>query len=73
MAAQDTETAAAPAPCAPCRGSGRVTAGLGGTPHAIPCPWCDGTGVTIAGRHAQDHAGAGDPAAGGSAGSAPTA
>ena len=63
MAAEDTEPAAAPAPCAPCRGTGRVTSCLGGTPHAIPCPWCDGTGVTIPGRNAQDHAGAGEPAA----------
>ena len=33
-----------PARCTACRGTGRVTSGLGGTPHEVPCPWCEGTG-----------------------------
>jgi DnaJ-class molecular chaperone len=30
--------------CRPCRGTGRVISGLGGTPREIVCPWCEGTG-----------------------------
>lgn len=30
--------------CRPCRGTGRVISGLGGTPSEVTCPWCDGTG-----------------------------
>ena len=41
--------------CSPCRGTGRLTSGLGGTPHEVVCPWCDGTGRRIPGRNAQEH------------------
>ena len=30
--------------CYPCRGTGKVISGLGGSPHEIPCPWCGGSG-----------------------------
>ena len=30
--------------CPPCRGTGTVVSGEGGTPHEVPCPWCGGTG-----------------------------
>ncbi len=39
--------------CRPCRGTGRVISALGGQPHELPCPWCDGTGRIIPGRDAQ--------------------
>ena len=41
--------------CNPCSGTGRLTSGLGGTPHEVVCPWCDGTGRRIPGRNAQEH------------------
>jgi DnaJ-class molecular chaperone len=62
MAAEETETAA-PRPCPPCRGTGRVISNLGGTSHGLPCPWCDGTGTEIPGRNAQEHAGEGERSA----------
>jgi hypothetical protein len=40
--------------CMPCRGTGKVISGLGGSPHELPCPWCDGTGHRIPGRDAQE-------------------
>ena len=30
--------------CYPCRGTGKVISGLGGSPHEITCPWCAGSG-----------------------------
>ncbi|MBB4664856.1 hypothetical protein [Conexibacter arvalis] len=30
--------------CRPCRGTGRLISGLGGTPREVTCPWCAGTG-----------------------------
>lgn len=30
--------------CRPCRGTGRLISGLGGTPNEVTCPWCDGSG-----------------------------
>jgi DnaJ-class molecular chaperone len=47
-----------PQPCAPCRATGTLTSNLGGTPHEVPCPWCDGTGTVEPGHDAQ----AGPPA-----------
>jgi DnaJ-class molecular chaperone len=44
-----TGTAACPA----CRETGRVISNLGGTPHEVPCPWCEGTGRRIPGHDAQ--------------------
>ncbi|MGH2859323.1 MAG: hypothetical protein ACRDMJ_17770 [Solirubrobacteraceae bacterium] len=39
--------------CSPCRGTGTLISGLGGTPHQVKCPWCQGTGRRIAGIDAQ--------------------
>ena len=39
--------------CTPCRGTGRVISGLGGEPKPVTCPWCEGTGVRVAGHDAQ--------------------
>jgi len=39
--------------CTPCRGTGRVISGKGGTPHAVTCPWCGGDGRFHPGRDAQ--------------------
>jgi DnaJ-class molecular chaperone len=33
-----------PSRCTACRGTGRVVSNLGGEPHVVSCPWCDGTG-----------------------------
>ncbi len=40
--------------CTPCRGTGQLISGLGGTPHQVTCPWCRGTGVRIPGIDAQE-------------------
>jgi hypothetical protein len=37
----------------PCRGTGRLTSGLGGQPHEVQCPWCQGSGRRMAGFDAQ--------------------
>jgi DnaJ-class molecular chaperone len=39
--------------CSPCRGTGRVISNLGGEPHEVTCPWCDGAGKFVPGRDAQ--------------------
>ena len=39
--------------CSPCRGTGMLTSNKGGEPHAVPCPWCGGTGRFVPGRDAQ--------------------
>jgi DnaJ-class molecular chaperone len=49
-APQDTHD---PAACTACRGTGEVISGLGGTPHRVQCPWCDGTGRYDAAHDAQ--------------------
>jgi DnaJ-class molecular chaperone len=33
-----------PTTCTACRGTGEVVSTLGGPPHHVRCPWCDGTG-----------------------------
>lgn len=43
------------AQCSACRGTGKVISGLGGTPHEVSCPWCEGTGAFQAGHDAQAH------------------
>jgi hypothetical protein len=48
--------------CTPCRGTGKLVSGLGGTPHEVTCPWCGGTGEFRAGRDAQQE-GPEDPGA----------
>jgi DnaJ-class molecular chaperone len=40
-------------PCPPCRATGKVVSNLGGTPHEVTCPWCEGTGVLIPEHDAQ--------------------
>jgi hypothetical protein len=37
----------------PCRGTGRLSSGLGGELHEVQCPWCHGTGRRIPGIDAQ--------------------
>ncbi|MCK9248664.1 MAG: hypothetical protein M0P31_06770 [Solirubrobacteraceae bacterium] len=44
-----------PKECSPCRGKGRLQSNAGGEPHEVVCAWCDGTGVEIPGRDAQEH------------------
>jgi len=39
--------------CTPCRGTGKLSSGLGGEPHEVICPWCGGTGEFQSGRDAQ--------------------
>jgi DnaJ-class molecular chaperone len=46
--------------CSPCRGTGKLSSNLGGTPHEVRCPWCQGTGTRIPGIDAQQ-----EPAEGG--------
>lgn len=53
MADEPLPEDAAPQPCSPCRGTGRLLSGAGGTQHEVSCPWCEGGGVTIPGHDAQ--------------------
>jgi DnaJ-class molecular chaperone len=49
--------------CTACRGTGKVLSSLGGTPHEVVCPWCEGSGHRIPGIDAQEHpAEGGEPA-----------
>ena len=41
--------------CTPCRGTGKLISGLGGDPHPVTFPWCEGTGRFSAGHDAQEH------------------
>jgi len=45
--------AAASRPCTACRGTGQVISNLGGEPHSVTCPWCDGGRVFLPGHDAQ--------------------
>ena len=50
--------------CTACRGTGKVLSSLGGTPHEVVCPWCEGSGHRIPGIDAQEHpAEGGEPTA----------
>jgi hypothetical protein len=40
-------------PCSACRGTGVVISNLGGEPHELDCPWCEGGGVRLRGHDAQ--------------------
>jgi DnaJ-class molecular chaperone len=42
-----------PSICTACRGTGEVISGLGGTPHRVPCPWCEGSGRFLPDHDAQ--------------------
>jgi hypothetical protein len=52
MTEQRSETSE-PEPCGACRGSGLVISHLGGEPHELPCPWCEGSGLRLRGHDAQ--------------------
>ena len=41
--------------CTPCRGTGKLVSGLGGSPHEVTCPWCGGSGRFSSGQDAQAH------------------
>jgi hypothetical protein len=47
--------------CHPCRGTGRLVSTLGGSPHVVDCPWCEGSGRFQAGHDAQAAAVGGEP------------
>jgi len=49
----DAASAEDPGRCHACRGTGQVISGLGGTPHEVTCPWCEGSGRFIAEHDAQ--------------------
>ena len=49
------ETPQDPGECLACRGTGTLTSGLGGKPHDVRCPWCEGTGRRVPGIDAQSH------------------
>ena len=53
MATADENEPAEPAPCSPCRGTGRVISQLGGGASQVECPWCEGTGQQLPGHDAQ--------------------
>jgi hypothetical protein len=44
-----------PPPCSACRASGSVVSNIGGSPHTVPCPWCEGVGAFLPGHDAQAH------------------
>jgi DnaJ-class molecular chaperone len=45
----------APESCTACRGTGSVISNLGGEPHQLSCPWCEGGGVVLPDHDAQAH------------------
>ena len=47
--------------CHPCRGTGKLTSTLGGSPHEVECPWCEGTGRFEPGHDAQRAKEGGEP------------
>jgi DnaJ-class molecular chaperone len=51
-----------PSACTACRGTGEVISGLGGTPHRVRCPWCEGSGRFIPEHDAQAAIAEGQPA-----------
>jgi DnaJ-class molecular chaperone len=57
----------APRECMACRGTGRVTSNLGGSPATVSCPWCEGRGVRSPGIDAQARWGQGDAEGAGAA------
>src|SRR4051794_35623885 len=61
MASTGDSDPPAPVPCSACRGTGRVTSNLGGTPHEVACPWCEGGGRRLPEHDAQAAGGADKP------------
>jgi len=55
-----------PDQCSACRGTGRLTSTLGGTPHDVDCPWCEGSGRFMPGHDAQAAGAGGEPGVHGS-------
>ncbi|MBJ7329053.1 MAG: hypothetical protein JHC95_04090 [Solirubrobacteraceae bacterium] len=55
MATEDDQTSeeTAEIPCPPCRGTGKVTSNLGGSPSTVTCPWCEGGGILLPDHDAQ--------------------
>lgn len=47
--------------CHPCKGTGHLTSTLGGEPHQVDCPWCEGTGRFEPGHDAQAAETGGEP------------
>jgi DnaJ-class molecular chaperone len=61
MAGEDTDSdelegaTHEPRECMACRGTGRVISNLGGSPSAVGCPWCEGSGMRLVEVDAQAH------------------
>lgn len=53
--AEPVDTVEELAPCGACRGSGSVISNIGGNPHSVSCPWCEGRGLFLADHDAQAH------------------
>ena len=53
MTPPDAAPAEDPGRCHACRGTGQVISNLGGKPHQVACPWCEGTGRFIPQHDAQ--------------------
>jgi DnaJ-class molecular chaperone len=65
MASDPQDPGAPPPPCSACRGTGQVISNLGGTPHQVTCPWCEGGGVRLPAHDAQGRKPDGDDGNGG--------
>ena len=61
MAAVTPDDQYDPERCHACRGTGRVISSLGGEPHQVTCPWCEGTGRFIPNHDAQAPEAGGEP------------
>ncbi|MEA2300247.1 MAG: hypothetical protein QOE44_782 [Solirubrobacteraceae bacterium] len=51
--ADETPTTPGPGDCLACRATGQVISHLGGESRAVPCPWCEGSGLRLPGHDAQ--------------------
>ena len=54
MSGEQSKNGSEASACRPCRATGRLISGLGGEPHEVICPWCQGTGERIAGLNPQE-------------------
>ena len=52
-ATEEADESAPPLAVRTLPGTGTLISGSGGTQHEVPCPWCEGTGMTIPGHDAQ--------------------